>query len=597
MQLKTGPKVVLTALVIGGALFGAKFYFNNYGKARMASVTATVSHDVSEFQETETSSGTPAELTIAGTEASSIRAAKLRMLILAWNAQMGLALANGGVETTKGSLMEKHGVRLSLERQDDYAKMKEAMLSCATELSQGKKVCTTGANFIAIMGDAGAAFLAGLNAQLEKLGPQYKAEIIGSAGRSFGEDKWMTSPEVKADPQKMRGLLISGVLQDGDWNIALFASINNGVCNNPDVTTYDPDCINWVGTSSFGEAGEKYIQGYCEDRPVVSKGRKTGAMKNVCVKSVVTWTPGDVTIAKKKGGLVSFLSTRENGAQMPNVIIGIKSWNEANREMVQNLLAATLEGGDQVKRGGSAALKAAAAVSAKIYKEENAAYWMKYYRGVEEADATGELIQLGGSRVFNLADNLRYFGVEDGSANAYEATYTTFGDIVKANYPNDLPSYPALTEVLNTSYLQALAASGTVAKGVADTNQFEDAPATSEVIAKRAYKITFDSGKSTFTSEAAPTLDQVLKNLVIADNTNVEIHGNTDNTGTAEGNVRLSEGRAFAVKKYLEQHAPANFPQGRIKVYSHGQDAPVASNDTPEGRAANRRVEIVLKSN
>ena len=58
--------------------------------------------------------------------------------------------------------------------------------------------------------------------------------------------------------------------------------------------------------------------------------------------------------------------------------------------------------------------------------------------------------------------------------------------------------------------------------------------------------------------------------------------------------LRVSEERAFAVKRWLEQKAPNAFPEGRIRVVAHGQQEPVASNTTKEGRAKNRRVVVVL---
>ena len=60
--------------------------------------------------------------------------------------------------------------------------------------------------------------------------------------------------------------------------------------------------------------------------------------------------------------------------------------------------------------------------------------------------------------------------------------------------------------------------------------------------------------------------------------------------------MKLSEDRAFAVKAWLEAQAPSNFPEGRVKVFSHGQTQPVVPNSTNEGKAKNRRVEIVLGS-
>ena len=64
--------------------------------------------------------------------------------------------------------------------------------------------------------------------------------------------------------------------------------------------------------------------------------------------------------------------------------------------------------------------------------------------------------------------------------------------------------------------------------------------------------------------------------------------------GAPSANMQLSEDRAFAVKSWLEQQSSVNFPQGRIRVFSHGQENPVASNSTAEGRAQNRRVDIVI---
>jgi hypothetical protein len=227
----------------------------------------------------------------------------------------------------------------------------------------------------------------GHNEALAQIGPEYKAENVGGTGRSYGEDKFMVPPDVKADPKKMAGLLVAGVVMDGDWNIALYHARANGICNNPDPKTYNPDCLNWVPTMMFTEAGEKYIQGACEDRMVVKNDpktgetKRTGETKNVCVNAVVTWTPGDVTIAQKKGGLVNALTTRENDSQMAVAIIGLKGWNARNRATVEGILAAGLEAGDQIKRGGGPVLMRASAASAKIFGEGDAKYWTKYYGG------------------------------------------------------------------------------------------------------------------------------------------------------------------------------------------------------------------------
>jgi len=105
------------------------------------------------------------------------------------------------------------------------------------------------------------------------------------------------------------------------------------------------------------------------------------------------------------------------------------------------------------------------------------------------------------------------------------------------------------------------------------------------------YDILFDTGKSDIKPESAKAIEEIAK--LLKNNPALKLHvvGHTDNEGTLDGNLKLSMARAQAVIAALTgQHGIA---ASRLNAFGCGQYAPVASNDTPEGRAKNRRVELV----
>ena len=525
---------------------------------------------------------------------------EVRFLGYAWNTQLGLLLANGGPQASNGSLMCKNGVNLKFARQDDNSKLQEALVTFASAVARGEDNPTGGAHFVAIMGDGSAAFLTPVNATLRsKLGPQYTAKIVGSCGYSRGEDKLMGKPDWRTNPLAARGAVIAGVIRDGDWNIAQKWAGDNGLKCNPDEKTYDPDALNFINTSDYIDAPNKYVSGYTEARPVVRNGKRTGETKQVGVDGVVTWTPGDVIVKEKKGGLVSIVSTREYTSQMPNVIIGIDTWMQKHPALVEGMLKAITDAGDMVKASPQA-LHKGAVISAAVYQEKDADanYWEKYFKGTVEKDAQGNEVELGGSSVNNLTDNLILFGLVPGAANAFAATYTAFGNIVSSQYPELLRNFPPADQVVDTRYLKALATHVSPEKTrqavAAQKPRYDAAKKLQRVVSRRSWNIRFQTGRAAFTPQASSQLSQLLRDLIIAQGTVVEVHGHTDAAGNPAANQSLSEQRAFAVKSWLEHKNPVNFPSGRVRVFAHGQTQPIAPNATEAGRAQNRRVEVVV---
>jgi OOP family OmpA-OmpF porin len=114
-----------------------------------------------------------------------------------------------------------------------------------------------------------------------------------------------------------------------------------------------------------------------------------------------------------------------------------------------------------------------------------------------------------------------------------------------------------------------------------------DLAATGKTIVHGIY---FDTASSTIKPESEPALVEMVKLLNGSPALKVYVVGHTDNVGSLESNLRLSADRAAAVVKALAARGVA---ASRLKSGGVGPYSPVASNDTDEGKAKNRRVEFV----
>jgi OOP family OmpA-OmpF porin len=105
------------------------------------------------------------------------------------------------------------------------------------------------------------------------------------------------------------------------------------------------------------------------------------------------------------------------------------------------------------------------------------------------------------------------------------------------------------------------------------------------------YGIYFDTGKSTLKPESQPTLQEIAKLLKADPSLKLYVVGHTDNTGLFDANMKLSMDRAASVINALVSQHSVNVAS--LKACGDGPTAPVASNDTEEGKVLNRRVELV----
>lgn len=105
--------------------------------------------------------------------------------------------------------------------------------------------------------------------------------------------------------------------------------------------------------------------------------------------------------------------------------------------------------------------------------------------------------------------------------------------------------------------------------------------------------VFFDSGKATLRAESNKELNELAEYMNLQKTLVIEIAGHTDNVGTAESNLKLSEERANAVKQYLVKKGIAT---ERIQAKGYGDTQPVADNSTAAGKQKNRRTEVHVLS-
>jgi OOP family OmpA-OmpF porin len=104
--------------------------------------------------------------------------------------------------------------------------------------------------------------------------------------------------------------------------------------------------------------------------------------------------------------------------------------------------------------------------------------------------------------------------------------------------------------------------------------------------------INFDSGKSTIKKESMPIVEQIIEMMKQAADIKISVEGHTDSDGSNESNLKLSEDRAKAV---VDAIVKGGIDAARLSSAGFGEEKPIADNSTAEGKAKNRRVELIKK--
>jgi len=118
-------------------------------------------------------------------------------------------------------------------------------------------------------------------------------------------------------------------------------------------------------------------------------------------------------------------------------------------------------------------------------------------------------------------------------------------------------------------------------------------PSENEINVQLTNDVLFDFGSAALRPESQAPLRDLAANFEKYPDEAIDVEGHTDNVGSAAYNQTLSENRANSVKSFLIDNG---VPASRVTAVGFGETRPKASNDTPEGRQVNRRVEIHIRA-
>ncbi len=540
------------------------------------------------------------ELPSTSTSTSIQSQPRVRIAGYAWNGQTGIMTANGGPFTTKGSLMEQNGVNLEIIRQDWLSELKAMQMKFIEQYDSGEEYPSSdkSAFAIMIMGDGAPFYISAMNKSLdEKFGEnKYNVEVIGAIGMSNGEDKLIGPKEWKTNPKSMQGSLITTVLGDGDWVTTLNYCAANNLRVNPDVTTYDPDAVNFYASAdddyinSAKELIASQTEGFKVSLKEVKNGKLTGNTVQKTIDGCATWTPGDKMVfdALASKGFTDIASTADFPNQMATTVIAVKEWSETHADIVTNILKSTYTATNQIKQYDQWAVRGSECVS-KTFNLETPQYWYSMFKG-EVGKSGSNTYNMGGSRVLTYGDAMQYYGITDG-INRYKSVYNQVsGYLTKLNpfgFNESVKGVTPYGEAVNLFYLKNI---NDVEVGVTEKADYTETKTT--VMANGNWNINFNTGSADIQSSSNADLESIYNLLVQAEQTKITVVGHTDNTGSNKINQPLSYDRASSVVDYLVNKG---ISRSRIQeVDGKGDAEPISDNSTSRGRADNRRVAITF---
>lgn len=600
LRMTPGGKGVILLLILA-VIGGGYFYWHKHKPMAVGADVIVSQGEVATPDAPEPSlpAGDAKKLPLPGDgiAAGSIRGTYYDM---GWQSSTGFNLANGGPQTTKGSIFAQMGFSITVERQPDCNVSQAKIAQFCQDYQKNPNTPFVIGTY---MGTGIPAALQNIINILKKAGvpEEYHPRGFIMPGASVGEDQVMGARKYKDDPNNLKGAVMVCVPLDGDEDCGFKFAGAFGVMVNPNPKTYDPDKLNLRFVTDYTIAASDYNANVFETRRIVRNGQDTHKDTSVGIDLVATWTPGDVTVHNGPRGsqTVSIISTKEYASIMPAVGITCGKWIQDHPTEAQNLIIGTAICGDQI-RSFEDVKRFACGLNAKIYKEETPEYWYKYFNGVKipvpgKDGLPDSSNHLGGSRVYNLADMANMVGIMikgmTDNNDIYASVYNTFGALQHKYFPDRLETYPTYDKAFDKGPLfNVVSNHPELLKGRANLPSMEGA--MTNRVGNKAWHMEFDLGSAEIAAESDATVDEIFNELVSTPEAKALLVGHTDNTGDNNKNEALSVSRAESVKRRLIQKGLE--PNRFFPVEGRGSREPLYENTSEEGRRQNRRVQVTL---
>jgi NitT/TauT family transport system substrate-binding protein len=289
------------------------------------------------------------------------------------------------------------------------------------------------------------------------------------------------------------------------------------------------------------------------------------------VDAAVSWSPDVYVAARERQGGHILASTKEASNLIADIFVARGDFLQQHPEDARRFVAGWLKGVEMVHKS----------------PERAAVLLQKSLSGVNTLeDAKGMLEDV---KLPDYAENRGFFNPQ-GSLVNYQSIYQTAQNIWRkiGKISRVYPGY----QTVDTRFLEGAAEFFPRATEEARPEfEFKTPPKpAAEPILVKTVSIFFPSGSSNLDENAKAVLDtQVVDLAATFGSAYMRISGNTDNVGGRDANLRLSKARADAVTRYL---VSKGFDRNKFEVVGNGPDKPVASNDTDDGRARNRRTDF-----